>query len=333
MLGNEFDFVWLDFENDGMNFVGLTQPKDEAKFKQLVAKANASTTSPNDKVVYEMFRGWAVIAGKQATIDRFEQASNAASRSLSDESDFTQSMDRLGADSIVRGYVNGQAVMDARPAVRRQRRCEQYIQKAGTLDWVAFRAGAKSDGIGFDAIVHGRPGELFKELGSAEDSSRSCRARCRRTRSSTWPSTGRRDCSRRFRRASSSRRRSWAGTSSSSTISTRLLQGENALYLRPGNTQVSGVPFKLPEITFVASPGKSEDGALVVDRLLNRELEFRPTHTTIDGTSVRKVAQSGVGIYYGNVDGRLVFTDAPAGIRGFKHAGGHAGGQRQVQAA
>ena len=303
-----------------MNFVGLTQPKDEAKFKQLVAKANASTTSPDDKVVYEMFRGWAVIAGKQATIDRFEQASNAASRSLSDESDFTQSMDRLGADSIVRGYVNGQAVMDA---VRQYggSDVEQYIQKAGTLDWVAFRAGAKSDGIGFDAIVHGRPGELFKELGSAEDFEPELPSHVPQNTLFYLAFHGTKGLFAKVQKSELFKTQELGRHKQLFDDLDTLLQGENALYLRPGNTQVSGVPFKLPEITFVASPGKSEDGALIVDRLLNRELKFRPTRTTIDGTSVRKVAQSGVGLYYGNVDGRLVFTDAPAGIRGFKHPG------------
>jgi hypothetical protein len=39
-LQGELDFVWLDFERTAKNFVAPAQPKDEAKFKALVAKAN-----------------------------------------------------------------------------------------------------------------------------------------------------------------------------------------------------------------------------------------------------------------------------------------------------
>jgi hypothetical protein len=99
-----------------------------------------------------------------------------------------------------------------------------------------------------------------------------------------------------------------------------LLQGENAVYLRPGNKRVNGVPFQLPEITLVTSP-PDEDGAAVVDRLLDEKLKVRPALQTIDGTNVRRIDEGGVGLYYANVDGRLVLTDTAAGIRSFKHPG------------
>ena len=142
----------------------------------------------------------------------------------------------------------------------------------------------------------------------------------RRTRSSTSRSTEPRGCSRACRRTSSSTAPSCAEYKDVFDDLDTLLQGENAFYLRPGNGRVAGVPFKLPELTFVSSPRKA-DGAKIVDRLLVSKLHLFPTRMTVDGTAVRKVAQGGVGLFYGNVDGRLVFTDVPAGIRGFRHPG------------
>src|SRR5690242_9329049 len=121
VLQGELDFAWVDFDNNGENFVGLLQPKDEAKFKALVAK------SP-DKPVYDKFHGWYVIATEQETIDRFEQQSNAATATLADDKAFKQSMDRLGNDSVLRGYVNGKALMKI-PQLR------SYADKIGRVDW------------------------------------------------------------------------------------------------------------------------------------------------------------------------------------------------------
>src|SRR6266540_2611159 len=93
-FGDEIDFAWLDFEDNGANFVILTQPHDPAAFKRLVEKANASEDDPSDRVTYNTFRGWYVLSEKQATIDRFKDASDSASRSLSKEPVFKQSMAR-----------------------------------------------------------------------------------------------------------------------------------------------------------------------------------------------------------------------------------------------
>ena len=38
-LGDELDVVWLDFQNDGESYVGMTRPQDAAKFNALLAKS------------------------------------------------------------------------------------------------------------------------------------------------------------------------------------------------------------------------------------------------------------------------------------------------------
>jgi hypothetical protein len=328
-LGQEFDVVWLDFNHGSDKFVILTQPGDNAKFERLVAKANESQKNPADRAVMDKFHGWYVLGPDKATIDRFEQASDGAAQSLSDEQAFEQSMDRLGGDSLLRAYVNGQAVTDV---VRKYGGDDaaQYLDKAGTLDWLAFRAGVKSDGIGFDAIVHGRPGELFKGVGSAKGFQPELPGHVPQDALLYFTFHGTKGMFASLQKNklfNSPELRQYKDVFDDLDT---LLQGENAFYLRPGNGRVEGLPFKLPELTFVASPGKA-DGAKIVDRLLVSKLHLFPTRMTVDGTAVRRMAGGGVGLFYGNVDGRLVFTDAPAGIRAFKHPGASLADGEQYQ--
>jgi hypothetical protein len=317
-LGDELDFAWLDFENDGENFVVLVQPHDDAAFKRLVEKANASEKDPSDRVTYEKFRGWYVLAEKQATIDRFERSSDSAARPLSDEPAFEHSMDKLGGDSIVRAYVNGPAVMDVARTYGGAE-IQPYLDKIGKLDWIALRAGVKDDGVGLDAIVHGTPGKLFEGLPATKSFDPELPSQVPQDTLVYWTFHGSKGMleglqrNELFKTPGLKPLRDVLGDLDS------LLQGENAFYVRPGNGRADGVPFRIPEITFIASP--DVDGAGIVDRMLERELHVAPERTTIAGTQVRKFGEGSLGLYYANVRGRLVLTDMAAGIRGFEDGG------------
>ena len=313
-LGDELDVAWLDLGNNGQDVVALLQPKDEGKFKQLVAKGRAA--NPSDRIVYEKVQGWEVIAQTQAMLDRFKRQSGSWAAMLSDEPAFRHSMDRLGGDAIVRAYASGAALMRlarryAGPSDR------SLITKAGTLDWIALRLAARSDGIGLDTIVHGTPGSLFK--GFRQSSSFSAKL----------PNTVPQDAlvyatfhgakgmfggldRNPVLRSPELRRFSGVFRQIGS-----VLQGENAFYLRPSAGSI-------PEVTFVANPGSGTDGAAVLDRVLARyraQLRVAPVHLTVAGTPTRKLGFGSLGAYYANVGGKLVLTDLPAGIRGVKEPG------------
>src|SRR5437763_8301479 len=159
-LGKELDFAWLDFENNGRDFVLLVQPQDESKFQAFVRKANASEKDPSNRAVYDRFQGWEVVAPERSTIDRFEKASGSGAP-LADQAAIKQSMDRLGGNSLVRAYVNGKFLMNSARTYGGAQ-IQPYLDKLGTLDWIALRLGATSAGVGMDTIVHGTPGKLFK---------------------------------------------------------------------------------------------------------------------------------------------------------------------------
>ena len=310
-LGPEVDVVWLDFNANGENFVALTQPKDETKFEEFVDKANKSEKNPDDRIVYDTYKGWYVLSPKQATIERFKRESESAAKSLSEESAFEDSMDRLGDESIARAYVSGKAVMNA---VRKYggKEVRPYVNKAGTLDWLALRAGAQSNGVALDAIAHGTPGELFKGLKFGGDFKAELPDSVPRNALLYWTFHGTKGMFTQLRNNSLFKKTPELRQFSDVFADLdKLLQGENALYVRPGAD--------VPEVTLVTSP--DGDGARILDRLLRRELQITPDRERIAGESARKLAAEGIGLYYANVNDRLVVTDLPAGIRGFKSPG------------
>jgi Protein of unknown function (DUF3352) len=310
VLQGELDVVWLDFKNHGRNVVALMQPKNEAKFREVVAKENKAETDPSNRAVYEKFRGWYVLAPDHATIDRFEQESNAAASMLAGDKSFKQSMDRLGTDSVVRAYVNGRFLMK----LARQyggARVQPYIDKVGKLDWIAARLGATSEGIGFDTIVHGTPGSLFK--GSSKSAAFSPKLL------GTVPGDALVYLS--FHGSKGM----FNGLAQNPVMNTpefrqfaqplkqigRVLEGENAIYARPGA--------RIPEVTLVSTP--STAGTPIVDRMVKKFAGSAPEVRSVGGTPVHAMAASGMGLYYADVDGKFVVTDQPQGILGVKRSG------------
>ena len=315
-LGDEVDVVWLDFKNDGDNVVALLQPKDEAKFKEVIAKANAK--DPKDPDFYEKYRGWYVFADKRALIDRFKRASDSASQTLSDVSDFRRSMDKLGSDAVARAYVSGDAIMNV---IRQYGGSEvrPYLEKAGTLNWLAAKIGAKEDGVGLDVIVHGTPGKLFKGIPTTNSFKPKLLDDVPQDAFAYYTFHGTKNMFSALEKNELFKTPEFRQLAGPLRQIGTILQGENALYVRPGNSRSADVPFDIPEVTLIAAPGDGVDGAAIVDRLLRKQGGVVPQRTKIAGADVRKLATpGGLGLYYANLDGKLVATDLPAGIRTVK---------------
>lgn len=314
-LGDEVDIVWLDLKGGGNHFVALTQPRDEKKFDEFARKATAK--DPSNPMLHVKFKGWEVVSDKQANIDRFKRESANAASTLADDGAFGHAMDTLGSDSLARAFVDGTTIMNL---VRQQAGPSNrgFIQKVGTLDWIAMRLGAKSDGLGLDTIVHGTPGQLFKGISRGGSFSPSLTNSVPQDALAYWTFHGSTSI------LSSLRANPVLAAPQLHRFSAvlgqvgRVLQGENALYVRPPQ---SG---RLPEVTFVASPGHGVDGAAVLDRLLARfrhDTGVTPRRTSIAGTNARMLGAGPVSLAYANVGGKLVVTDLPQGLQGAKSPG------------
>jgi hypothetical protein len=135
-LGNEIDVVWLDFEGSGNHVVGVTKPKDAARFNALLEKGS----NPSEHAVVD---GWTVFADKQSSIDAFRNASTGDH--LADDADFKEALAELPDSALAKAYLDVQAV--------RQRFASQ-LESAGAgfsgLDkavWLAAGLEATGDGV------------------------------------------------------------------------------------------------------------------------------------------------------------------------------------------
>ena len=308
-LGAELDLVWLDFQNDGENFVGLMQPDDEEAFRRLAKK------DPDDELVYEQFRGWYVLAVNRALIDRFRRESQAGGP-LADSDVFNDAMQSYPEDSLFRGYINGAAVMDA---ARREAEPEfrKFIEELGSLDWVAAGLRAASEGIRFDATAHGTAGPGLRGLRPTKSFRSKLQDEIPSDALLYWTFHGSKGMFTGLRNnplfTDIPELRQYAGLLARLEL---LLQGENAIYVRPG----AG---KIPEVTVVTEPAAGTNGMATLDRILERyraqlELPSRAQSSRVAGVPVRVLDFLFFKVYYGNVGKRLVVTDLPAGIRALK---------------
>ena len=148
-LGDEVDFAWIDFEDGGNRFVGVTKPKNVDKF-------NSMLESGSDPAAHEQIDGWTVFAEHQDEIDRFKQARDDEG-SLEDDSVYSDATDGLPEDAIATAFVRGSNI---------QSRLDRAIGNAGgpsgttadqfgTLDAIGAAVTPESDGIRLDAALNG----------------------------------------------------------------------------------------------------------------------------------------------------------------------------------
>lgn len=311
-LGPELDVVTLDFAHPEET-VALMQLKDEGAFERAVKKGNAA--DPSNKLVYENFRGWTVMSDKQATIDAFKQASDAAKSTLSDDKNFSSAMAKAG-NGIFRAYVNGPSVM---AAARNYMGPDggSYFKKLGTLDWLLMTLRAKSDGIAWDTTVHGTPGKAFKNV-DVHGSDGSLQKLVPKDALLYLAFHGSKGMLGGLGDNPILQQFGAKGLGDAFQQLGTILEGENALYVRAAGTK------DVPEVTFIASPRGGVNGAAALDRILARfakELGGRPQRTTIAGVSTRVIGAGPIAVRYANVKGKLIVTDLPSGIV-FARSGG-----------
>jgi hypothetical protein len=302
-LGPEIDVAWLDFDHNGQDVVGLLQPTDEGAFERLVAKANEQ--DPQNKLVYGKVGDWEVVSEKQALIDRFRNESGAAKDVLADDSTFTKAMDAVPDDSLIRAYVSGQQVMDAISEYGGAQG-SKIVDEAGTLDWIATAVRASSDGMRFDAVVRGTPGKLFRGVKATPFHA-------------SLPDRVPGDALAYFTFHGTNGMLNDAGQLTTPELQpvakalrslAPVLQGENALYVRPG-------PGQIPEVTLVTEPKPGTDGVAALDHILSlyrSELGLVPQRATVQGIPARRLDLGTFEIFYANVAGNLIVTDLAQGI-------------------
>ena len=315
-LGPEIDIVWLDLAGGGSDVVALMQPADESAFKRVVAKGNAK--DPSSKLLYEQVDGWEVMSDRQDKIDRFKAMAAANGPVLADDPSFAQAMGEYSDDALIKAYVSGGAIMDElRSAIPAD--ATTFVDKLGTLDWIAASVRASSAGIRLDTTVRGEPGSLLR-TGSAAG-----------RQSSFEPSLAKLipgDALAYF--AFHGAQGMFSSVGSNPALASpslgpvkdilrkvgALVAGEDALYVRPGAGRV-------PEVTLVTEPSPGTDGAGTLDRILtDAKLRLPIQRSEVAGVDARTIPfGGGFGLHYANVGRNLVVSDLAAGVAGFADGG------------
>src|SRR5215218_3174697 len=105
-LGEQVGLVFLNFPTGAgdRDVVALVQPEDKAKLDTLVQ-------SGEEPAVTREIGDWTAVANGDAVLDRFEQAQSE--QTLDESDDFTEAMDGLPDETLVKAYVNTRALVGA----------------------------------------------------------------------------------------------------------------------------------------------------------------------------------------------------------------------------
>jgi hypothetical protein len=299
----------------------LMQPGDESAFERAVAKGNAK--DPSSKLFYERLDGrldgWEVMSDRQGKIDRFKAMVTPNGPVLSDDPSFAQAMGEYSDDAFVKVYVSGRAVMDELRSVI-PADATKFVDKLGTLDWIAASVRASSDGIRLDTTVRGQPGSLLRT-----NSPTATGSSFEPSLADVIPADALAYLAFHGARGMFSSVESNPALASPSFGPVRdilgkvgeLVAGEDALYVRPSSAG------RVPEVTLVTEPSPGTDGSATLDRILaDTKLRLRIGRAQVGGVDARTISLGGnFGVHYANVGRNLVVSNLAAGIAGFANGG------------
>ena len=142
VLGPELGVALLDFDDDD-SYVGLMQPKDEAKLNALLEKGD-------DPPVHTEIEGWTVFADSQAVLDRFRQEREG--EKLSGSAAYEEAVDELPDDALVKVYFGGPQVQQAiREGLTGEGAPQGLAQRFEAFESFAAALTAEGEGVRFEA--------------------------------------------------------------------------------------------------------------------------------------------------------------------------------------
>jgi Protein of unknown function (DUF3352) len=307
-LGDE---VVVVLPGGSANPVGLAQPDDEEKLKELAERSDAD-------VVFRDVEGWTAIAESGAALDAYERALERGR--LADESAFSETMADLPAETLVRAYVRGEGLEGVLGRAQAGALgslgplgslAQGGTPSAATLGTIALGVAAEKEGLRVEGSVRqeGVPASFSPRLlpkvpdgaflvvtgkGGAALSEQLRKA-----------IAGNDEVLRQFEQLS--------GVSLDDLL--ELFEGEVVFYAR------SGLP--IPELTLVVEATGSQ--LETIDALFQRLAAQSNTQiaSTVEGGVPVKVLSvaGGLSVRYAKTGGLVVVTTSPAGIRALTSGG------------
>lgn len=315
-LGPEVDLAVLGRGRGEETWLLLTQPRDERKLAQLLARAKGELVSTQAD-------GWTVIAESREDLRRFERERGDGSLGGSDE--FEAATDDLPDDALVTGYVSGRATMESLASALPRR-------QGATDALAALLPGRAFPSLGF--TVRGEEGGVRLDAGyplEGEDAPEAFEPAL----PSELPAGAAvflsfadlrdyvRGALRREGDANEEFDRSVAEAELALGVSLEedvlpLLEGEGALVAYPDRTpRPRSRPASLT-ISLVLAVDDEERALATIDRIARRAAALvrgvALAKTEVGGVEATRVSFRGCELYYAVVRGKLVVTTRRAGI-------------------
>jgi hypothetical protein len=272
-FGGELDVAVLPSKA----IVGFTQPQDSSKLAALAKRYGVQT---------RVIGGWTAIAKTSTALDT---VANATSH-LADNNLFTEAMNRLPSDALVRAYANGQEAQTLIASIPR-------LEAAGTTDvrWGAAALTSTSDGLKLEAFARTAAGTATVPYASTlvdEIPSGALAAVDFLVSSGMFAHPG----------ALPAPLAKFLGAANAAALPNQLgalLGGETAIYVRPS--------LPIPEVTLVTQPADTAAASQALDQIL-AELPSKSMF-------------SGVKLYRKTVGGQFVVSTTQQGLADFSGSG------------
>jgi hypothetical protein len=299
-LGPELDYaVAAGSTVNDTAAVGLLQPADEGKFKDLVDKQNQA--QPDSKTVYrKLADGWYALGDTQADIDRVLKGEGAA---LSGESLYKDAVAKQPSDAVARVYVNGpelgKLVQKAIEA-RGNGTADSTTTALQNLDFISAAVSAEDDGVRLHGATQGSGSGSI--LGGGDYTS----TLLDETPSDafaflTFKGGGNLGSS---LGSLSTPFESALGVSVQDLLA--LFENESGLYVRPGAV--------IPELAAFLGPSDTTKGMETLTKLAGHIAVS--SGATLRGGANEKTLSFGTQfeLHFGVKDGKIVITNSPGGI-------------------
>jgi hypothetical protein len=311
-FGPETNVVGLDLSDEG-EFVGLTQPDDAQKLKDVLAKGDTPLVSRE-------IDGWTAFAETDAVLDEFDAARKQGT--LADASDYQDAIGEVNQDGLVQLYLNGSGLAEA----------------------IAKEQGPSSPQL--DTFFPGGKIPSFAVSVTAEDNGARIEGASTSTDESTFSTdnfnpelpeqvpggvlfyANGNDLEQAFSRARDvlgeqnpqfdqdlARLEAQIGVSLDEDVFP-LFSGETAIYVRPS--------LLIPEVTLVTDVDDEDAAMATVNKLASAIGQYVPAaqrviDVDISGVQAKQMPVSGpVSLYWAAFDGHLVLTTSRMGIADLK---------------
>jgi uncharacterized protein DUF3352 len=300
-LGPETDVFALNAQDlQDKTLLAATQPRDQAKFDQLLAKGKNNPVS-------EDIDGWQVVSDKRETIDRYKVAKNGGT--IADSESYKAAVKSLPDAALAKIYLDGATLSRTIATQAKTGTGSGPVPGVGRIGWLAGAVSAEQNGFALDLRLQGDELEVtpFKpELAAQVPANVSLFVDLKGLNATLDEAKRSPALQKQLGPAANA-----LGGLLDEVIG--LFKGESAITVRDGTDGT--------EYTLVVAVEDEAAASATLDKLATLVGAFAqkaPEDVQVAGVTAKKLTLGKTSVYYAIYDGKLVVTNAEGGIEGVK---------------